>query len=1200
MTVDVFAIVIIETLLKKTSDKVMQRRIIEDFCAPADSPSPNPSPPQFSAEIFLAFMARDDERAGRVSADAYGGGAEISSSLGGSAGKSRAFATPALAKGEMREFASYKKYFSFFHYTMADRVKRHVGSEGEGARDAPITERLLRDFITSTIEMAVMEIMSHFSLSEAKITRIVAASVRATTTVQKRLSALQTRLRRLLAKYSGGARVSCPPLLPDPDQLQDDTNISDLSCNGDSTLNVTGSTYRAPVDVIPRNAAWGGSQFHEINQTLLYLKDKGINLSELSTSNIAAGAMDETQKFFLEVSFVALKNFFSVTQVRNEVSSASKAAQKLGAVKQIVASHNNYSIDAQANNASDAPISTGDGDGDLLNMLNNELVLANEKIHLLSVRNDVLSLLHGTGVQFYDIDANEDAESKERARIAWLQEGGGEEEGLDPGYYKSLMDPTYYKQVVFSKADIGLILRSAVGADALAAVNAAEGNPLPCTDEHTASPTADLDAEDVSKIIVNNVDVSYESLHEELRELQLAVSTVGCTSQFLGLSLDTPVHILTKTPVDPQALLGELESAVGKNSSLNRNVSSAHSATIKLKARNKELERLIAELKTSAEQQLQERVEGVANSIELQCLRMEIQRCYAEIEQATKYKKEAAEFKNSCRELQATADSLRDQLAHHHHTLLSSPAQSDTDSVHGKGEGAAARGSKGRVLFATKTAPGSPDSSKFSEDAEVRMAVMQKDVNRLQNLVKSTEQRMKDSLGEQMSLNQQLHLTQDELIQSQTFISQLLKDLDFERQRWSTGGAAKDAKYVADLEDELSSVKMRLAQAGNETYKNELLLAELVNAEESVSTLDNKLSELQIEAERGQVALEQLDNYREQVRLKIQENRQLSLQLHSLQSTAKVHEGREALVGSLETQLKEAKTRVEKIPGVLAEIARLRGTSRAAAKSLNEQDAFLSQFKVRIARLEGENGRLKNDIRNFIDSDSKLKEANNAIDVLMKQLSDLKLQVASGTTNQPAASGAAVLKTKFKAAAHAIVEVIEEKAQHRLNHGEGESEPSRSGEHAAVGESAAKVQSVIQSVAAKPNVRRVSMTLHRLSTAADASPVDPAHLASPQRETPQAPSGTSLDLSTPRKRASLVQTVSAGLTNSGAGQGLHAGTKAAASAAAGEAGERASEAIVAEAAAAPAGVPAEVYQSQMHVARLAFESVKAIRDKYKG
>ncbi len=63
---------------------------------------------------------------------------------------------------------------------------------------------------------------------------------------------------------------------------------------------------------------------------------------------------------------------------------------------------------------------------------------------------------------------------------------------------------------------------------------------------------------------------------------------------------------------------------------------------------------------------------------------------------------------------------------------------------------------------------------------------------------------------------------------------------------------------------------------------------ELASAENAIVNLENKLSEVTLEAEKGNIAVEQLDNYREQVRLKIKENRELSLNIHSLESRLKV------------------------------------------------------------------------------------------------------------------------------------------------------------------------------------------------------------------------------------------------------------------------------------------------------------------------
>lgn len=80
---------------------------------------------------------------------------------------------------------------------------------------------------------------------------------------------------------------------------------------------------------------------------------------------------------------------------------------------------------------------------------------------------------------------------------------------------------------------------------------------------------------------------------------------------------------------------------------------------------------------------------------------------------------------------------------------------------------------------------------------------------------------------------------------------------------------------------------------------------------------------------------------------------------------------------------------VDKVPGLLTEIARLRGTSRASTKALSEQDKYLHECKQRIKELERLNSKLSNELRLYKDSDSKLKEVSKQLeDLQIKQIED--------------------------------------------------------------------------------------------------------------------------------------------------------------------------------------------------------------------
>lgn len=102
----------------------------------------------------------------------------------------------------------------------------------------------------------------------------------------------------------------------------------------------------------------------------------------------------------------------------------------------------------------------------------------------------------------------------------------------------------------------------------------------------------------------------------------------------------------------------------------------------------------------------------------------------------------------------------------------------------------------------------------------------------------------------------------------------------------------------------------------------------------------------------------------------------------------------------LSSELADSKVKVDKIPGLLAEIARLRGSSRASIKALMEQDKLISTMKNRLKLLEKDNALLKHENQSLLDLEMKVKEANQEIKRLMNIITDLQSSSnASGNTS---------------------------------------------------------------------------------------------------------------------------------------------------------------------------------------------------------
>ena len=161
--------------------------------------------------------------------------------------------------------------------------------------------------------------------------------------------------------------------------------------------------------------------------------------------------------------------------------------------------------------------------------------------------------------------------------------------------------------------------------------------------------------------------------------------------------------------------------------------------------------------------------------------------------------------------------------------------------------------------------------------------------------------------------------------------------------------------------------------------------------------------------EKGNVATEQLEIFRDQLRVKSKESTEFALLLQSMDLKVKDKEQIKVANKELSRELAEYKVKIDKVPGLLAEIARLRGSSRASVKALSEQDKYLLECKQRIKELgirhihinnfiiliitiifiERSNSKLSNDLRLFKDADTKLKDVTKQLESL--QLESLKL-----------------------------------------------------------------------------------------------------------------------------------------------------------------------------------------------------------------
>jgi DNA repair exonuclease SbcCD ATPase subunit len=280
-------------------------------------------------------------------------------------------------------------------------------------------------------------------------------------------------------------------------------------------------------------------------------------------------------------------------------------------------------------------------------------------------------------------------------------------------------------------------------------------------------------------------------------------------------------------------------------------------------------------------------------------------------------------------------------------------------------------------------------------DDKCRDIVQQnKENKRLKNSLQLAEERVKSALHDQMTLHNQIQGLEDEIGTSKASITKLSREL--EDQKNSKGFKEAADKQIADLQKHIQSliIDVEEAKAGSSVVTK--LQSDLLVAESLIQTLENKVDSYVVELEKGAVAIEQLDSLREQLRAKTKENRDMALMIHGLEGQLRDVPYLHNRVNELTDELNESKLKTDKIPGLLSEIARLRGSSRASVKALVEQDKSLAHMKEKLKLTEADNMQLKKDNRTMQELENKLKETtaeNKRLLSIAAEVSSLKVGI---------------------------------------------------------------------------------------------------------------------------------------------------------------------------------------------------------------
>jgi predicted RNase H-like nuclease (RuvC/YqgF family) len=143
---------------------------------------------------------------------------------------------------------------------------------------------------------------------------------------------------------------------------------------------------------------------------------------------------------------------------------------------------------------------------------------------------------------------------------------------------------------------------------------------------------------------------------------------------------------------------------------------------------------------------------------------------------------------------------------------------------------------------------------------------------------------------------------------------------------------------VTELRGNLLEARAEAVQVGK-------LREELTICESRVAKLMAAASEAEVEGEGRLSSKQEVDELRAALQAKTRENRDLTISVRSLERKASEVKSIQSRLEACQEEVNRYKVRVEQSAPMLAEVARLRGASRAAVRSLQEQDKIIATLE---------------------------------------------------------------------------------------------------------------------------------------------------------------------------------------------------------------------------------------------------------------
>lgn len=499
-----------------------------------------------------------------------------------------------------------------------------------------------------------------------------------------------------------------------------------------------------------------------------------------------------------------------------------------------------------------------------------------------------------------------------------------------------------------------------------------EGREVVVTEEGETRP---VDSERKQR----NKLASFENILSEISALRACLSERASVDYPLGHLLDRNVAIVplddktttstsysssTPTENSSEALPGVLRSMTDNTKDIIEIVkvkTQANTTNHTVSATLRQYEEKLAEYRLNAEQAEIAKNEFTSLTVELQILREKVLRQTKDENQLSMLTMKNIELTKHIKELE---EQLGDNKIKRKETIEN---KNDNKKIH-----------------ELKTINQQLELQKNTQLAEIER--FQKENQRLRASMSISEERVKGSLQDQMTLHYQLQQYEEDNMNAKATITKLTREI--EDYKINRGYREEADRRISELQREIHKRDVELAEAREEASQAVKFQTELNTAEKTIEQLEMNMGEMSVELEKGSVAMLQLDSYRDQLRVKTKENRDMSLHIHGLENQLKDVPYLQTRYAEVQEELEDCKMKIEKLPGLLSEQARLRGSSRASVKALQEHDKTLSHYKNRVKQLERETAILKNDNRAMQELEVKLKESNVEIKRLLTLISE--------------------------------------------------------------------------------------------------------------------------------------------------------------------------------------------------------------------